>query len=224
MNPFRKKKILLEADALSGELRTAREKKGLKLEEAAAKLNINPAYLEALEKGRFDRLPQGVYGKNFLREYAQFLGLDAEELVKIFAVYNSPTQKGQQKELFAKQVAKAHYFLTLPKIIKGVLLLLVVAACLYYLNFRLQKIVAPPRLFLNNPQENLVTKKNSIEVAGFTEPEAQILVNGEVALGDTNGYFSQTVSLKNGLNTITVTAQKKYGRKNTIVRQIMVAN
>ena len=42
---------------------------------------IHARYLEALENDRFDLLPEGPYLRSFLREYAEFLGLDGDILV-----------------------------------------------------------------------------------------------------------------------------------------------
>lgn len=42
---------------------------------------IRARYLEALENDRFDMLPEGPYLRSFLREYAEFLGLDGDILV-----------------------------------------------------------------------------------------------------------------------------------------------
>jgi cytoskeletal protein RodZ len=39
---------------------------------------IRARYLEALENDRFDMLPEGPYLRSFLREYAEFLGLDGD--------------------------------------------------------------------------------------------------------------------------------------------------
>lgn len=39
---------------------------------------IRVRYLDALETERFELLPAGPYGRSFLREYAEFLGLDGD--------------------------------------------------------------------------------------------------------------------------------------------------
>src|SRR5262249_60842145 len=39
---------------------------------------VRSSYLHALEEERFDELPGGSYPRVFLRDYANFLGLDAE--------------------------------------------------------------------------------------------------------------------------------------------------
>ena len=44
-------------------------------------LHIRERYLEALEQDDFEQFPGSVYARGFLRSYARYLGLDAEELL-----------------------------------------------------------------------------------------------------------------------------------------------
>src|SRR5260370_42646997 len=49
-----------------------------------AALRIRAGYIEAIEEGRYDRLPAAVYALGFLKGYAVHLGLDGEEAVRRF--------------------------------------------------------------------------------------------------------------------------------------------
>ena len=62
-------------------LHEARLRAGYDLTDVANVLRIQMVYLEALEDGRFDALPGTTYAVGFLRSYAGFLGLDADEIV-----------------------------------------------------------------------------------------------------------------------------------------------
>ena len=66
------------------ELREARQRGGYCVADAAHVLRIQEHYLEALELGRFDRIPGTTYTIGFLRSYAGFLGLDPDEMVEAF--------------------------------------------------------------------------------------------------------------------------------------------
>lgn len=222
MNSFTVNKIFFDAETVAEQLRSARQQKGLKLEKVAKDLGINFKYLEALERGQFERLPSGVYGKNFLREYALALGLDYRPLLKMFEAEVALSQKKQQQELFSKQVVKARDLWVTPKIAKSIIVLAAVAVCLTYLTYRLDKIVSPPDLVIESPIDNLTTKEHSIEVRGTVEPETELVINGEAIISDVGGSFSKSVDLKAGVNTIVITAEKKYGRNKTIKRQILV--
>ncbi|WP_341895646.1 RodZ domain-containing protein [Ferrovibrio terrae] len=63
-------------------LKVVRERRDLALADVSARLRIRRPYLEAIENGRFGELPGAVYVSGFLRQYAEFLGLDPEQVLK----------------------------------------------------------------------------------------------------------------------------------------------
>lgn len=219
---FKVNKIFLDSETVAEQLRSQRQRYGYKLEKAAKELGINIKYLEALEKGDFSSLPSGVYGNNFLREYAIFLKLDPRPLLKLFDAEVTATKEKAQQELFSKQVVKARHFWATPKIIKNLLIALAVILCLWFLAYRLEKIVSPPQLDLLSPENNIITKERSVVVKGWAESETEITINAEAVLLDLQGNFEKKVELKSGINTIMVTAEKKFGRKTTVKRQVLV--
>ena len=66
-------------------LKIQREVLGFSLEDVDRQIHVNPRYLQALEEGRFDDLPSLVQGRGMLKNYADFLALDAETLLLFFA-------------------------------------------------------------------------------------------------------------------------------------------
>lgn len=66
---------------IGSSLREARRRRGIGLADASAATMIRVRYLEALEEERVDALPEGPYQRSFLREYAEYLGLDGDILV-----------------------------------------------------------------------------------------------------------------------------------------------
>ena len=69
-------------ESLGARLKAARESAGLGLSELAQRTHVRRAYLEALEEARYQELPEDVYSRNFLRLYAQAVGLDATPLLE----------------------------------------------------------------------------------------------------------------------------------------------
>lgn len=67
--------------SLGERLRKERDSRTLTLEEAAGELRIRVRYLRALEEDDFDAFPTSIQARGFLRNYAQFLGMDAEEVL-----------------------------------------------------------------------------------------------------------------------------------------------
>ena len=65
-------------------LRQQRKALGLNLADVAAALRIKPAYLAALEVGRPDQVPGHTYAIGFMRTYADYLGLESDEVLRRF--------------------------------------------------------------------------------------------------------------------------------------------
>ena len=63
---------------IGSSLREARRRRELELAQVERATRIRVAQLEALEQERFERLPPDPYRRSFLREYADFLGLDSD--------------------------------------------------------------------------------------------------------------------------------------------------
>lgn len=61
-------------------LRRERQKRNLELDQISRELKIPHRFLEAIEDERFEGLPAGVFAKNFVRQYANLLGLDGEAI------------------------------------------------------------------------------------------------------------------------------------------------
>ncbi|MDD3669626.1 MAG: helix-turn-helix domain-containing protein [Alphaproteobacteria bacterium] len=70
--------------SIGAALKSARDKKKMSVADVSDKLNIKQKYIEALENGHYYVFPAIVYGFGFLRSYAHFLGLDAEEMIQKF--------------------------------------------------------------------------------------------------------------------------------------------
>lgn len=71
-------------DDLGATLREARERRGLTLEEVERHLRIRPHILEALERGDLESLASEVQARGFLRNYADFLGLEPQFLLEAY--------------------------------------------------------------------------------------------------------------------------------------------
>ena len=65
-------------------LRRERELRGVDLRDVAETTKISLRFLQALESDRVDVLPGGIFPRAFVRQYASYLGLDAERMVSEF--------------------------------------------------------------------------------------------------------------------------------------------
>jgi len=65
-------------------LRRERELRGVSLREISEATKISVRFLQALEQDRVEILPGGIFPRAFVRQYARYLGLDAERYVAEF--------------------------------------------------------------------------------------------------------------------------------------------
>ena len=61
-------------------LRSTREQKNLTLRDVEKATSIRLAYLQAIESGQLEGSISPIYVNGFIRQYAQFLGMDMETL------------------------------------------------------------------------------------------------------------------------------------------------
>lgn len=65
-------------------IKAEREKKGLSIKDIEKGTSIRSLYLKAIEDGNYSIVPGEVYLKGFIRNYANYLGLDGQEMVNMY--------------------------------------------------------------------------------------------------------------------------------------------
>lgn len=78
-------------------LREARISKGYELSTVSRRLRIRPDILEAIENNAFERMPPRGYSRNMINAYARFLGLNANDVTRMYL-----------DESYANQIGCAH--------------------------------------------------------------------------------------------------------------------
>ena len=74
----------LEDEPVGLVLKRTREEYGEDLRAVAAALRISRSYLEAIERSQYEALPGAAYASGWIRSYAQYLGLNGDDLVERF--------------------------------------------------------------------------------------------------------------------------------------------
>jgi hypothetical protein len=77
------------------ELQTTRQEKNISLMDISIETRISLKFLEAIEQGQFHLLPQ-TYIRAFLREYASFVGIDRDDIMKRYALATGESTHVQQ--------------------------------------------------------------------------------------------------------------------------------
>lgn len=90
--------ILNESDAGDGAiLRSLRQLVQVEPEEIQERTKISRDYIVAMEENRYDRLPQSVYVRGFLRSYLKYIGLRGCE--KIVSAYSKRLENWSQEQI-----------------------------------------------------------------------------------------------------------------------------
>jgi len=69
-----------EAATVGEQLRAARERQGITLEDVAARTRIPTRHLQSLEESAWDRLPAPTYSIGFAKSYATVVGLERNDI------------------------------------------------------------------------------------------------------------------------------------------------
>lgn len=76
-------------------LKRERELRGVSLAEISKATKISVRLLEAIEKDRFDILPEGVFRKSFIKSYAKYLGMNEEQILHEYDLQVQPSTTSQ---------------------------------------------------------------------------------------------------------------------------------
>lgn len=202
----------IKNNTLGGFLKQTRLAQGWELTEVAKKTGIEVKYLEFLEADDFYKLPSSTYARGFLKRYAEFLKQDAEELVR---QWNLKYHHQEKEKHFSKEKAKKEDVLkkiNLKAVLVGILVLLV----FLYFAWSAKKVLFAPGIKLLSPLQDTVVRERTLIIQGKTDPRANVFVNNQSVEKFENGRFEQRIDLLSGLNTIEISAQKKYSKKSVI--------
>jgi cytoskeleton protein RodZ len=125
-------------ESVGQKLRETRELHNFSLEQVARDTHISKQYLEALEQEQFSTIPGETYIIGFLRNYAEYLSLNSEEIVSLYKNIQIQEQPLPMTELLEPARPKAS-----PRIFILLVLVLAVLGAGGYLLYRY--VIASPR-------------------------------------------------------------------------------
>ncbi len=218
---------------LGDALRLQREAMGVTLPQAAEDTRIREKFLLAIESGDYQSLPGTVYTKGFLRNYAGYLDLDAEEML---ALYTGERGGSEPARSFApmKPLVKRSFIFT-PTVLVPVVVLAGILLFIGYVYYQFTNFAVAPHVDITDPPGDAVSQAAEYVVKGRTNPDGRITVRvspGQDTLNDIrparDGTFSVTVSLKPGPNHIEVQVLDPAGKlaqaSRTIQLNVPVSN
>jgi cytoskeletal protein RodZ len=200
-------------------LKDAREKKNISLEEAEKATKIRKKILSALETSDWKNLPSPTFVKGLLKNYGSFLKLDTRSLLAFFRrEYEEPKT---QKSLLVSRIKSSKFRFT-PQIITTVVFVAIIITAGIYLFSQYRSFTAAPLLEVTEPSNNIKEESMDVNVVGKTYPDATLKINGQQVQLSPGGTFSVAVSLVEGINTIVITAENRFGKLSTEKRTVVV--
>lgn len=201
-------------------LKKARENKNFSLNDVSKLTKIRIAYLKAIENSDYEALPAPVFTKGFIRNYAEFLGLDAREVLAFFRREFDERKSKDKHSLEPPQpLRKTLEILTPSTLIMGVVGLLVFVF-LGYLFVQYRSYSKAPELIIEKPTDRIQQTLSYTEVVGKTDEDAIVKVNGQTIRTTGNGNFSVTVDLAEGENKIQISAVNPLGKETVEIRTV----
>jgi cytoskeletal protein RodZ len=203
--------------SLPDRLAAARERKGVDLGRAERDTKIRSRYLAALERGDYRDLPGAVYTRGFLRNYAVYLGLDPDDVLRQWRRERGDHGAPEPLVVPPRPIAEPPRPLTFsPSIIVAALMTLGVAAFGVYLAVQLLRYAKPPELTVTSPATAVLQVDEGVTtylLEGMSAPGATIEVAAPghtdpyrtTALGD--GSWTLQVDLRRGKNEFQVSAK-----------------
>jgi cytoskeletal protein RodZ len=112
-----------------------RQEKSITLEEVAAKTQIRLSLLKAIEAGKIEGLPEPVYIKGFIKQFADAIGLNGNEIANTFPTSTTSLwSKSSWLHLSNNQLRPIHLY---------VLYVCLVIGAVNYLSYILNRSLAP---------------------------------------------------------------------------------
>jgi cytoskeleton protein RodZ len=118
-------------ESIGEKLKAARERNNLTIEQVARETHVAKRFLKALEDEDFEVFPGETYAMGFLRNYAEYLGLNPDELIGIYRNIQIQEQPLPMNELLDQRRAR-RVPARLLVIGGGILLVLALAAFVIY--------------------------------------------------------------------------------------------
>ncbi|HEV8654568.1 MAG TPA: helix-turn-helix domain-containing protein [Candidatus Limnocylindria bacterium] len=213
-------------------LRTQREKKGITLEQAAHDTRIREKFLKALEDSDYQTLPGAVYTKGFLRNYAEYLELDTEDLVVQFHQERDLPDVPRTFKPMNPIMRRSLIFT--PAVLVPVVVLAGIVLFVSYLYYQFVSFAVPPKIEITEPSSDAIAQSADYIVKGKTVPDGRVTLQvfpGPLTVADihpnADGTFTVAVQLNPGSNHIEVEVLDvtgKVGRASRTVRLETVAS
>lgn len=210
-------------------LRGQREKKSITLDQAAADTRIREKFLKALEDGDYQSLPGAVYTQGFLRNYAEYLDLEQDELVVLFHQERGTVAAEPARRFDPLRPIMRRSLIFTPAVLVPVAVLAGIVLFVGYLFYQFTSFAVAPALDVYDPANDAIAQEAQFTLHGRTVAAGRVTVQvfpGPLTLSDihpaADGSFSATVTLTAGSNHVVVEVLDQSGKVSRVSRSILL--
>ncbi len=210
--------------SVGGFLIAARKNKKLTLEDIHKFTKIHPKYLKALEDDDYGVFSGKIHAKGFLRIYAEFLGLNVDQILAFWRREYEAVFDDKERELDEKLKARAappSKLIVTPSLVVGVLGALLITVFFGYLFYQYRTYSGAPKLEIYSPQNSIVVTDDILDITGKTDRDSVLLINNQRVILNMDGTFVTSIKLNEGLSTISIKSVNKLGKESQQIRTII---
>ncbi|MFD0869117.1 helix-turn-helix domain-containing protein [Paenibacillus residui] len=144
-------------------LKKQRLEQGISLEDLQETTKIRKRYLEAIEEGNYKVLPGNFYVRAFIKNYAEAVGLDPNELLKLYSNVLPPTEPETAIETVTRSRASAKTGDGWGKWVTGIMLWAFLILILFLIWFFVNKYHVAGN-DLEEPDKHKITDRHTSEI------------------------------------------------------------
>ena len=203
-------------------LSAARQRARLSLEDLAVETRIQSEYLEALEANDFEVLPEAVFVKAMIRNYARVLSLDAAPLLAVLRRDYEESARGQliPREYLFPVLRKRQFWSPVRLLVLAAVAVFVMVSG--YAAWKWYQMKRPPELIVQEPTEAAVVSA-TLQVQGKSTADTVVTVNGQPVALRQDGSFTAEVNFpEEGPTNISIKVTDKKGRSSMVQRSVLV--
>ena len=194
-------------------LKNTRLDKEYDLSDISKKLKIPLKYLIAIENEEVKNFPQEPYCSLIIKDYADYLGLNGEEMLSFF---RRDFEQKKRSKSFRKDV-----FSFTPQFTFAILIGVIIISFIFYLTVEYFKFNRPPKLKINWP-ENVAGE--SFDLSGITDADSTVRINQDLIIVDDKGNFQKKIQASSGGELKVIVESKSPSGKTTVEEKVLKTN
>jgi cytoskeletal protein RodZ len=205
-------------------LKNIREEKKLNIEFCSSSLKIHRKYLEGIENDDYKVFTSYHQALGFVQNYLEFLDLKVDELTRKWRseFYENFDHKEKSYTRYYKPKKKimVNLNMSLSKVIyifSGIIVL----SFFSYIGFSFSQTLSNPVLDIYNPKNNDVVEEDLIDINGKTDSDSVLKINNEKIVIQTDGSFSTSLKLSEGINTFKFSSLNPYGKETVKILTVI---